>query len=280
MKLSSSSFKQAKHFNFMIYPDQGKGISFKLSSVFVYAIALVLGSLITLFFIFVTSLGQLSYKAYLSESLSKENQKLREYNAKVIQMERELNDYRNLTLRIAQLAGIDSSSFNLSDSRTKGNVFVGDSVSRIGKTKINLVSDTEGLVKDDAVPYGLPLKGWISRGFVDNAESLGGAHLGIDIAASEGKEVIATGKGIVKFSGWDDRFGKLIIINHENGYETYFGHNSELKVSKGQIIKRGQVIALSGNTGMSSAPHLHYEIKKDGISINPENYLGKKDEKR
>jgi murein DD-endopeptidase MepM/ murein hydrolase activator NlpD len=264
----------------MIYPDQGKGISFRLSRILIYALAMVLGLLITLFFIFVTSLGQLSYKAYLSESLIRENQKLREYNAKVIQLERELNDYRNLTLRIAQLAGIDSSSFNLPSSSTKGAFLNGDSPSQKVGVKTALVGEEEMWVKDDDIPYGLPLKGWISRGFVDNPESLGGSHLGIDIAASEGKEVIATAKGIVKFSGWEDRFGKLIIIDHENGYETYFGHNSGLKVSEGQKVKRGQVIALSGNTGMSSAPHLHYEIKKEGISVNPENYLGKKDEKR
>lgn len=280
IKPNLSAFRQAKNLNFMIYPDQGKGISFRLSKVFVYILAVILGTLIAIFFVFLTSLGEMSYKAFLSESLIRENQKLREYNARVTQLERELNDYRNLTLQIAQLAGIDKPSFDFSTSKNRGSVLAEDSLAQGRKSKTFLPADTLTRVKDDAVPYGLPMDGWISKGFVDDPKSLGGAHPGIDIAASEGKEVKSTASGQVIFAGWDDHYGNLIIIDHKNGYETYYGHNSELKVSKGQMVKRGQVIALSGNTGRSSAPHLHYEIKKTSISVNPENYSGKKDEKR
>jgi murein DD-endopeptidase MepM/ murein hydrolase activator NlpD len=279
MKHNLNAFSSAKHLNFLIYPDQGKGISFRLSRIIVYTLALVLGILIAIFFVFVTYLGEISYKAYLSESLIQENQKLREYNARVTQLEKELNEYRKLTFRIAQLAGIDSSSFSFSTSKTGGAVLFEDSLIQTGKAETALIADTQSWAKDDDVPYGLPLDGWISKGFIDDPKSLSGAHPGIDIAAPEGKEVKATAKGLVKFSGWDDHYGNLIIIDHENGYETYYGHNSKLSVSKGQMIRRGQVIALSGNTGRSSAPHLHYEIKRGGVSVNPENYIGQKDEK-
>jgi len=115
---------------------------------------------------------------------------------------------------------------------------------------------------------------------VEDGKSLGGAHAGIDIAASLGMEVRATASGEVRFAGRDDYYGELIVIDHNYGYQTYYGHNSKLLVSKGEKIGRWQVIALSGNSGRSSAPHLHYEIKKDGVSVNPEDYLRKKDEKR
>jgi murein DD-endopeptidase MepM/ murein hydrolase activator NlpD len=131
----------------------------------------------------------------------------------------------------------------------------------------------------DGIPYGMPLDGWVSKGFIEDPKSLGGAHPGIDIAASLGKEVKSTASGEVKFAGWDDYYGKLIIIDHKNGYQTYYGHNSELRVSKNEKVKSGQVIALSGNSGRSSAPHLHYEIKKNRVSVDPGKYIGTKDEK-
>jgi len=71
----------------------------------------------------------------------------------------------------------------------------------------------------------------------------------------------------------DKDFGYLIMMNHGNGYETGYGHNQKLLVEKGQEVLKGDVIALSGNTGRSSAPHLHYEIRKDGVAIDPASYI-------
>ena len=109
---------------------------------------------------------------------------------------------------------------------------------------------------------------------------MGGPHPGIDIAAPEGREVKVTAPGVVRLAGWDDYYGNLIVVEHQNGYETYYGHNSKLVASVGEEVKRGQVIALSGNTGRSTAPHLHYEIRKDGESLNPRDYLGIKNEEQ
>ena len=62
--------------------------------------------------------------------------------------------------------------------------------------------------------------------------------------------------------GWDDVYGNLVVVDHKNGYVTYYGHNSKVLVNSGNFVRRGEVIALSGNSGLSSAPHLHYEIRK------------------
>jgi len=280
MKTRLNTLAKGKHLNFMIYPDQGKGISFRVSKIVAYALVGVLGILIALFIVFAISLGEISHRAFLAKSLLQENEKLRDYNARVTELERELNEYRDLTLHIAQLAGVEGAFENRSASTSQGTGQ--EQVPSIQTEKGNVIlsgDEPQGAVIGDSIPFGLPLDGWISKGFIQDPKSLGGAHPGIDIAASVGKEVRVTASGLVKFAGWDDHYGNLIIIDHKNGYETYYGHNSQLQVSKQEKVQRGQVIALSGNSGRSSAPHLHYEIKKDGVSVNPEKYLGKKDEK-
>lgn len=280
MKTRINTLSKGKYLNFMIYPDQGKGISFRISKIIAYALMGVLGILTALFIVFAISLGEISHRAFLAKSLLQENQKLRAYNAKVTELERELDEYRDLTLHIARLAGIEGAFGNGSASIYKGTAYAhAPSIKTEKGDELLLADKDQGGARGDSMPFGLPLEGWISKGFIQDPDSLGGAHPGIDIAASVGKEVRATASGKVKFAGWDDHYGNLIIIDHKNGYETYYGHNSELKVLKQEKVKTGQVIALSGNSGRSSAPHLHYEIKKDGIAVNPEKYLGTKDEK-
>jgi murein DD-endopeptidase MepM/ murein hydrolase activator NlpD len=123
------------------------------------------------------------------------------------------------------------------------------------------------------MPKGRPLYGWVTRGF--NPDALDGKekHEGIDIAVKEGTPIVATATGEVVFSGWDKVFGNMLKINHGNGYHTVYGHNKINMVNKGQKIYKGDVVALSGNTGRSSAPHLHYEVIKDGAPVDPSPYL-------
>jgi murein DD-endopeptidase MepM/ murein hydrolase activator NlpD len=73
--------------------------------------------------------------------------------------------------------------------------------------------------------------------------------------------------------GWDDVLGNFVIIDHGNGFLTTYAHNKELLVRNGERVSRGSIIALSGNTGHSSAPHLHYEILRDGVPVDPAPYL-------
>lgn len=101
----------------------------------------------------------------------------------------------------------------------------------------------------------------------------GSMHKGIDIANSIGTPIYAADGGVVTFSGKNGSFGNLIIINHENGYETYYAHCSKLLVSKGERVYKGQHIANVGNTGRSTGPHLHFEVRKNGTPVNPLSYV-------
>ena len=98
-------------------------------------------------------------------------------------------------------------------------------------------------------------------------------HEGIDIANSYGTAIYAADGGTVSYSGWRSGFGYLVIIDHGNGYQTYYGHNSSLLVSTGEHVYKGQQIARMGSTGISSGNHCHFGIKINGTFVNPLNYL-------
>lgn len=98
-------------------------------------------------------------------------------------------------------------------------------------------------------------------------------HTGIDLQARYGSRVAAAADGRVAFSGYKSGYGYTIILNHEYGYQTLYGHNSKLLVRAGQTIKKGQIISLSGNSGTSTGPHLHYEVHVKNHPVNPSSFL-------
>ena len=99
-------------------------------------------------------------------------------------------------------------------------------------------------------------------------------HEGVDFSMPEGSEVYATAYGVVTFAGLNTGgFGYLVIITHDFDYDTYYAHNSEVLVSVGDEVSRGQLIALTGNTGRSTSPHLHYEVRNNNLPQNPRDYL-------
>lgn len=99
-------------------------------------------------------------------------------------------------------------------------------------------------------------------------------HEGMDFTAPVGTEIYATGNGTVKVRDYNPRgYGNHVIISHGFGYETLYGHMSKINVRPGQKVKRGDVIGVVGNTGTSTAPHLHYEVIKQGVKINPINFF-------
>jgi hypothetical protein len=98
-------------------------------------------------------------------------------------------------------------------------------------------------------------------------------HEGLDIVANVGTDVYATGDGVVSYVGKRGGYGNVVEIDHGFGYSTLYGHLSKPLVGSGEKVKRGQVIALSGNTGLSTAPHLHYEVRKNGVHVDPAEYF-------
>ncbi|MFO7891468.1 MAG: M23 family metallopeptidase [bacterium] len=123
------------------------------------------------------------------------------------------------------------------------------------------------------LPTMLPVEGFLTTHFQKGGWFTGHEHLGIDIAAEKGSVIRASGSGVVILANWTHGFGNVVIINHGNGLYTYYAHAMQLLVSQGQRVKRGHPIALLGSSGISSAPHLHFEIWKNGKPLDPEKYL-------
>lgn len=120
------------------------------------------------------------------------------------------------------------------------------------------------------IPARWPLDepGYVTRGQVGTGTA-DEAHPGIDIAVPEGTLVRASAAGNVAEAGIDPQYGNFVLLQHEDAYQTMYGHLSRILVRPGAQVEAGQVIGLSGNTGRSSAPHLHFEIRHDGSSIDP-----------
>ena len=116
--------------------------------------------------------------------------------------------------------------------------------------------------------WPLDVQGFVTRGQVRPgvpAES----HPGIDIAVPVGTPIRASGGGTVAAAGYDADYGLFVLLRHPSGYETMYGHTSRLLAAEGDDVQAGQVIGLSGNSGRSTAPHLHFEIRHDGKSVDP-----------
>ncbi len=126
------------------------------------------------------------------------------------------------------------------------------------------------------IPYGFPLKGVITSKFGYRPDPFTGIlkfHTGIDIKATYKQPVRATADGVVVFSGWKRGYGKVVIIRHKNGYETWYAHLAYKRVGKNQPVKAGQIIGYAGKTGRTTGVHLHYEIRKNGKPVNPLRYI-------
>ncbi len=98
-------------------------------------------------------------------------------------------------------------------------------------------------------------------------------HTGIDIAASSGTNILAANSGTVITAGWNNSYGYMVMIDHGGGIVTLYAHSSKLLVSKGAVVGRGQAIAKVGSTGMSTGPHLHFEVRVNGVYKNPLDYV-------
>jgi len=120
---------------------------------------------------------------------------------------------------------------------------------------------------------GEPPEGWplTEAGFITRAQvNTGGAeHPGLDVAVPAGSYVLASAGGRVAEAGSDEVYGLFVRLEHDGGFETMYGHASQLFVQPGDSVEQNEVIALSGSTGRSTAPHLHFEIRKDGQAVDP-----------
>lgn len=127
----------------------------------------------------------------------------------------------------------------------------------------------ESKMMNKSIPNFIPVNGWITKSFDV-------VHKGIDIAAPVGTPIFSSMDGKVSFTGWDSILGNLIKVEGISGYTTVYGHCSKIFVKKGGFVRKGEIIASVGKTGRTDAPHLHYEIKMNGLNMNPELFFIKR----
>lgn len=263
-----------KYINILIVPQgQEPSFNFRISSIMARIVIFIIAFWIIGLIASTIFYSKLSYKAVKADILADENERLRDYNARVVNIERSFKKNLELVAKIASLAGIELDDMNSSYISLNDSLQI-DSVSR--ETVAGLIGDIVPLSTEELdkfrIPHGRPLYGWVTRGFNEGKDGQE-KHMGIDIAVREGTPIVVTATGIVVFAGWNDNFGNLIIVDHENGYKTVYGHNQKSMTSLNEKVFKGDVIALSGNTGKSSAPHLHYEIINNSKAVDPSQYL-------
>jgi len=221
--------------------------------------ALVIGLLIVLFFAFAGPIGRAAARV---PGLEREVARLEAENSRVQQLAGALNraesNYQELRSMLGVKAPPDKGAVARPDLMRSTAVRA-----RPPSAPLRYESGTS-----EPTHWPLDIPGFVTRGQVrpgDPAES----HPGIDIAVPPGTPVRAAGGGVVEAAGTDPAYGQFVLLRHAAGYETMYGHASRILVREGDSAQAGQVIALSGNSGRSTAPHLHFEIRREGKSLDP-----------
>ena len=199
--------------------------------------------------------------------------------ARVPGMEREIARLRAENAKVRELsAALDSAESRYAQVRQMlGGTIIRDpltissSLPVAPPVRARLAATRSALSTAVGVPQQWPLDetGYVTRGQV-KAGGRDEAHPGIDIAVSVGSLVRASGGAVVRQQGEDPEYGLFVLMEHLDGYQTMYGHLSRILVTSGDSVASGQVIGLSGNTGRSTAPHLHFEIRQRGSSLDPQ----------
>jgi murein DD-endopeptidase MepM/ murein hydrolase activator NlpD len=199
-------------------------------------------------------------------------------------MQNRINKMELLTATMAENAGLNKEDFTLSEEMQTFDASESSLTNQINKMAETLDFKIQQLTALESLMMGLNIerqselagrpvgKGWLSSYYGVRKDPFTGRpamHKGIDFAGKEGEDVIATGAGVVTWSGSRYGYGNLVEIDHGNGLRTRYGHNAELTVEVGDVVTKGQGIALVGNTGRSTGAHVHYEVLKNGQQVDP-----------
>ncbi len=182
---------------------------------------------------------------------------------------------KNFAVGGPQLKDPDDKNFTLNKLE-----FDIDSLLFVARQELSGLDSVQKAIEDHQkllrhTPSIKPMRGFYSSGFGKRIDPFTGKwkmHEGLDICAPRGTPVHATADGRVKFAGWERGFGKVVIIDHI-WFETRYAHLNEIKVRKGQKVKRGDIIGTCGRTGRATGTHLHYEVRIAGKPVNPRDYI-------
>lgn len=211
---------------------------------------------------------------------------------KMGEMQAELLRLDALGERLVEIGGLDPGEFDFREIPAMGGLGSTDDVSvslpemmadleqlarRIEDRNLKLDLLEELLlrrqVKEESEPAGRPVaRGWISSRYGWRKDPITGRknmHRGLDIAGQRGSDIIAVADGLVTWAGARSGYGKMVEIRHGNGYMTRYAHNSKLLVRKGELVRQGDVIAAMGRSGRATGVHLHFEVIRDGRTVDP-----------
>ena len=138
---------------------------------------------------------------------------------------------------------------------------------------VNTAGTTSSAKANLGIALIRPVSGTITSRFGVGSRIRRSSHTGLDIATSTGTPIAAAASGTVTFSGYKGSYGNMLVISHGNGVQTYYGHCSKLYVSAGAQVSQGEIIGAVGSTGNSTGPHLHLEVRVNGVAYNPQNYV-------
>ena len=225
---------------------------FRISYFALRLLAMGLGLALICFVIALVVASRTSRDAGTASVLQVENDSLRKEFGRLSQIEVELEGLRDTNQQLLRLAGVVQAD---STPLPKHNLNQANSLIEWELTR----------------PAVAPRVGILSRGFLRSNQKID--HPGMDVAGPEGSLVVAAGGGVVVGSGWSEIYGNELLIDHGDGIETFYGHNKDLLVALGDSVLAGQPIARLGNTGRSSAPHLHFEVRVDGTPVDPAEFI-------
>lgn len=242
-------------------------IQFRIRRSVALAALIGLAAMILIIFIGAVTAGHQMREAARARTIKAENAELRRQLTRMVEVEDRVRTLEETRKSLMQLIGVgeDDASAELGTAAEDP----GSGGSPLARVEPDsLLTDSE-LTEIKASLRRSPLVGPLTRSFGRLASS-GYFHSGVDVAGDTGMEILAPGDGVVTFVGTDATLGQVLVISHDTGLETLYGHASRVLVRMGDGVSAGQSIALVGNTGQSSAPHLHFEIHWKGKAIDPE----------
>ena len=253
---------------FIIAPSRAeKTYQFELPRRVVRLLTVLLVALVIIVVVGGVFYGLLVRDSLLLSKVRKENHMLQERLGEMAELEEEVRQLDQVRQQLYLLAGVPEEEI---ETVPEGGVG-GSPGNGWGGRRFALDGELTEAGKQSPFVC-LPARGPVSRGFAAG-EGRGPEHAGVDIAGSEGSPIAAAAEGQVVFAGVDATFGNMLVLRHRDGWETAYGHGQVLLVQTVDSVKVGQTIALLGSTGRSSAPHLHFEMRKDGASVDPADYF-------
>lgn len=224
------------------------------------------GAALLLLLVMAGSWFWLAAQAARVPGLTSEVRQLRRDNARVDELARTVNQLNAEYAKVRSMLGADSTALPAIVDSTAAPAAPGDSAT--ADSAGDAEGDPSAAAPRSSLPRSWPLaaRGYVTRGHLARMR---GSHPGMDIAVASGSRILAAGGGTVAEVGEDSVYGRYVRLAHPDGYESLYAHASALLVRARQRVAAGGTIALSGSTGVSTAPHLHFEIRKDGRPVDP-----------